>query len=203
VGGLNRNIGNSANPFALVYTNMNTSVAINALKQQGNVEVISQPRIRSLNNQTALIKVGTETPFFAQSFQSSQSQSGNITNSGDQITTITVGTILSITPQVSEDNWISLDISPVLTSLVATETSPSGSATAPVLDTKQASTLVRVRDGTTVILGGLIQTTRAKNDRKVPWLGDIPYLGKLFTGTFRYNQKRELVIFITPHLVSE
>jgi len=81
----------------------------------------------------------------------------------------------------------------VLTSLVATERSPSGTATAPVLDTKQASTLVRVRDGTTVILGGLIQTTRAKNDRKVPWLGDIPGLGKLFTGTFRYNQKRELV----------
>jgi len=56
-------------------------VAITALKQQGNVEVHSQPRIRSLNNQTALIKVGTETPFFAQTFQSSQSQSGNITQS--------------------------------------------------------------------------------------------------------------------------
>jgi type II secretory pathway component GspD/PulD (secretin) len=200
--GLNHIIG-GANPLALVFTNFNTSAAINALKQQGNVEVISQPRIRTLNNQTALIKVGTETPFFNETFQSQQSQSGNTTTSGDQITTITVGTILSITPQISGDDWVSLDISPVLTSLVATETSPSGTATAPVLDTKQASTLVRVRDGTTIVLGGLIQTQRARNDRKIPVLGDIPGLGKLFTGIFRSKVKKELVIFVTPHVVRE
>jgi MSHA type pilus biogenesis protein MshL len=201
--GVNTVPGSGVNPFSLVFTNFNTAAAVNALKIQGNVEVISQPRIRTLNNQTALIKVGTETPFFAETFQSVQSQSGNQTFSGDQITTITVGTILSITPQISGDDWVSLDISPVLTSLVATETSPEGSATAPVLDTKQASTIVRVRDGTTVVLGGLIQTQRARNDKKVPLLGDIPGLGKLFTGTFRMKVKKELVIFITPHIVRE
>jgi type II secretory pathway component GspD/PulD (secretin) len=110
---------------------------------------------------------------------------------------------LSITPQVSEDDWISLDISPVLTSLVNTETSPSKTATAPILDTKQASTLVRVRDGTTIVLGGLIQTTKARNENKIPLLGDIPGLGRLFTGTFRFNEKKELVIFITPRIVNE
>jgi type II secretory pathway component GspD/PulD (secretin) len=206
IGGLNRfgTIGTPAsatpggNLTSLVFENMNTAAAINALSQQGTVEVISTPRIRALNNQTTLIKVGVETPFFAQFLESQQTQSGAITTSGDQITSITVGTILSITPQISDNDWVSLDITPVLTSLVDTKSSPSGTATAAVLDTKQASTLVRVRDGTTIVMGGLIQTQDAKNDKKVPLLGDIPWLGKLFTGTFRFNQKKELVIFVTP-----
>jgi type II secretory pathway component GspD/PulD (secretin) len=76
-------------------------------------------------------------------------------------------------------------------------------ATAPDLDTKQASTLVRVRDGTTIVLGGLIQTQKINSEKKIPLLGDIPWLGKLFTGTFRSNQKKELVIFITPTIVRD
>ena len=136
------------------------------------------------------------------------------------VSSITIGTILSITPQVSSDDWISLDISPVLTSLksVVTLSSSGGGgggtggggggsgasgATAPDLDTKQASTLVRVRDGTTVVLGGLIQTQKARNATKVPLLGDIPWLGKLFTGTLKANQKKELVIFVTPTIIRE
>jgi len=97
----------------------------------------------------------------------------------------------------------------VLTSLKSVQTFSSGGggagtgATAPDLDTKQASTLVRVRDGTTVVLGGLIQTQKIKNDKKVPLLGDIPWLGKLFTGTFRATQKKELVIFITPTIIRD
>jgi len=206
LGGLNRTVGTGnigGNPNTLVFQNFNTAAAINALQQQGRVEVLSQPRIRTLNNQTALIKVGTETPFFAQTFQNSQSQSGNQTASGQQITTITVGTILSITPQISDNDWVSLDISPVLTKLVGQETSPDGNATAPILDTKQASTLVRVHDGTTIVLGGLIQTENLKNETKVPLLGDLPWVGKLFTGTFKSKTKEELVIFVTPHIVRE
>ena len=65
-----------------------------------------------------------------------------------------------------------MDISPVLTSLRGLEASSSGSATAPILDTKQASTIVRVRSGTTIVLGGLIQTERAKNQKEIPVLGD-------------------------------
>lgn len=204
LGGINRIVGEGnvgGNPNTLVYESLDTAAAVNALKLQGNVEVISQPRLRTLNNHTALIKVGTETPFFSQVFDSRQTAGGNITTSGDKITTITVGTILSITPQISDLNWVSLDISPVLTSLVATEESPSGTATAPVLDTKQASTIVRVRSGATVILGGLIQTEKASNAKKVPVLGDIPGLGKLFTGTYKRNIKRELVIFVTPRVI--
>jgi MSHA biogenesis protein MshL len=229
IGGINHIglVGTSAsttpggNPASLVFQNLNTSAAVNALAQQGTVEVISTPHIRALNNQTALMKVGEEVPFFNTSTTIIPGTTAGTSTVLQQtiVNSITIGTILSITPQISPDDWISLDISPVLTSLKAIITASGGGVgstnssaaapasttgtTAPDLDTKQASTLVRVRDGNTVVLGGLIQTQKAKNDTKVPILGDIPLLGKLFTGTFRFNQKVELVIFVTPRIVRE
>src|SRR5258708_1319539 len=201
------------NLTTLVFRNFNTAAAVNALKQQGKVSVISTPRIRTLNNQTALIKVGEEVPFFNSSttFLPGTTVGTSTTVQQTTVSSITIGTILSITPQISGDDLVSLEISPVLTSLksVATFASSGGSssggggATAPDLDTKQASSLVRVRDGTTVVMGGLIQTTDAKNETKIPLLGDIPYLGKLFQGNYHQKQKSELAIFVTPRIIRE
>jgi MSHA type pilus biogenesis protein MshL len=203
------------NLATLVFTNFNTAAAINALSQQGNVEVVSKPRIRTLNNQTAMIKVGEDKPFFNSSSSLLQTSAGTTAVPQTIVSSVTIGTILALTPQISDDEWVSLDISPVLTSLISVQTFSTGgsttggassgstAATAPDLDAKQASTIVRVHDGTTVVLGGLIQTQQAKNDTKIPLLGDIPLIGKLFTGTFRFKQKKELVIFVTPHIVRE
>jgi type II secretory pathway component GspD/PulD (secretin) len=192
--------------FTMVFQNQNTKVMVEALQEMGEVQVISKPRIRTMNNQTALIKVGTETPFFANTQTilpgSTGANQGLTTLSQDQVQSITVGTILAITPQVSFDDWVTLDISPVLTSLLEVRKSPSGATTAPVLDIKQASTLIRVRDGSTIVMGGLIQTSQANTRRKVPVAGDIPLLGKLFTGRFDAAQKRELVMLITPRIVN-
>jgi len=224
VGGLNRSYeGNptlpGGNPYAMVFQNDNTQVAIDALQQQGTVEVIAKPRLRTLNNQTALIKVGEEVPFFSSTttFLPGTSAGQTIPQTDTIINSVTIGTILSITPQISSDDWVSLDISPVLTTLKGIVSPPSGgedsgsggssggsgsSTTAPNLETKQASTIVRARSGNTVVLGGLIQTEEAKNERKVPFLGDIPLIGKwLFTGTYTANRKRELVIFVTPRII--
>lgn len=227
IGGINRFgvVGTSASTTAggnlssLVFQNFNTQAAVNALQEQGTVQVISTPRLRTLNNQTAMIKVGEEVPFFNTSTSFLPGLNGQTALEQSIVTSITVGTILSITPEISSDDWVSLDISPVLTSLKAIVVQPGpggtnstagatagagiGGTTAPDLDTKQASTIVRVRDGSTVVIGGLIQTQKAKNDTKVPVLGDIPLLGKLFTGTFRFDQRVELVIFVTPHIIRE
>jgi type II secretory pathway component GspD/PulD (secretin) len=150
-----------------------------------------------------MIKVGTETPFFTRRsiFIPGQTTGTTSQTQEDDVTTITVGTILAITPQISSNEWVTLDIAPVLSSLVETKISPSELTTAPVLDIKQASTLVRVRAGTTVVIGGLMQDERAKTVRSVPLLGDIPLLGKLFQGRFDVKAKKELVISITPNLV--
>jgi MSHA biogenesis protein MshL len=191
--------------ITMLFQNDNTSVMLTALKEQGEVHVVSQPRLRTLNNQTALIKVGTDTPFFSQNvfFVPSTTPGGAATLvNQDQYQLITIGTILSITPQVASDGFITLDISPVITSLVDTKIGPN-QTTAPVIDIKQASTLVRVKGGETVVLGGLIQTATSKTTRKIPLAGDIPLLGKLFQGKFNAAQKKELVIFVTPTVIVE
>lgn len=187
--------------FGFIFKNKNTDVAVQALQEQGQVEIISKPRIRTLNNQTALIKVGTDRPFFRKTttyFPGTTSTTSTAIEQ-DEVTTITVGTILAITPQISTNSEVTMDISPVLTSLAGVE--ESGTAKAPILNIKQASSIVRVPQGNTVVLGGLIENISSKTQRKVPLVGDIPLLGKIFQGQFKSKSKRELVIFVTPTIV--
>jgi MSHA biogenesis protein MshL len=187
------------------FNNARTDVTIRALQEQGDVKVISQPRLRVLNNQTALIKVGTDTPFFTKSVFIVPSGALGTTTAltEDSYQLITIGTILSITPQISSNGIITLDVSPVITSLANTRVSPSGTTTAPEIEIKQASSIIRLHDGETVVLGGLIQNTTVQNARKIPLLSDIPWLGQLFTGRLNSKEKRELVIFLTPRIVRE
>ena len=199
-------------------TPINTQAAIQALKTQGSVEVLAKPRIRALNNQTAIVKVGEEVPIFTATINYISGNSIGTTIPVETIfaSSVTIGTVLFLTPQISGDGMVAMDITPVLTSLngivTAAGTNLNGSAssggasgtTAADTETKQASTLVRVRNDTTVVLGGLIQTEKDDSVNKVPLLGDIPFFGKaLFTGTFHNKIKKELVIFLTPHIVEE
>ncbi len=174
-------------------------VILEALEEQGDVKAVSQPRIVTLNNQPALIKVATDESFFTQTVSQGSAGTGNVIT--EQVRTITVGLVLSVTPQISEEGWVMLDVTPITSSLRETRTSPQGTATAPVLDIKQASTLVRVQNGATAVVAGLIQDTVSDTNRTVPILSDIPGLGHLFTGTFQTTRKSELVIFITPKII--
>jgi len=184
----------------LLFSNKNTSAILEALRERGEVTVISQPRVRKPNNQTAIMKVGTDVPFFRQA-STLVTGVNTVQTSGDQLSVITVGTVLAITPQIASDGWISLDITPAITSFVQEKASPSGLSSAPVLDIKQSSTIVRLRDSETIVMGGLIQNSTTKSTRKIPLLGDIPWLGKLFQGKVNAKQKKELVIFLTPTIV--
>ncbi len=171
---------------------------IQALQEQGDVQVVSQPRILTLNNQPALFKVGTDQSFFTSAITQGTSGAGNIIT--EQVRTVTSGFVLSVTPQISQDGWIMMDVSPIITRLTDTVKSPNGS-TAPVLDVKQSGGLVRVRDGQIVVIGGLIQEQLTNTERKVPLLGDIPVLGWLFSGTYQTERKTELVIFLMPRIL--
>jgi len=172
---------------------------LEALQEQGEIRIVSQPRVMTLNNQPALIKVATDQPFFTQTVSQGSSGTGNIVT--EQANSVTVGLVLSVTPQISADGWIMLDVTPIISRLREITVSPGGTSTAPVLDIKQSSTLVRVRDGEMVIIGGLIQEESSETQRKVPLLGDIPLLGRLFTGTYTVKTKSELIIFISPKIM--
>ena len=173
-------------------------VVLEALREQGDLKVVSQPRIVTLNNQPALIKVATDQSFFISTTTAGTGGSPPIIT--EQVRTVSAGLVLSVTPQISEDGWIMLDVSPIITRLTDIVTSPNGS-TAPILDVKQSAGLVRLRDGEMVIIGGLIQDQVSETERKVPLLGDIPGLGLLFRGTFHVKEKSELVIFLSPKII--
>ncbi|MGD9850701.1 MAG: type II secretion system protein GspD [Nitrospirales bacterium] len=172
---------------------------LKALREQGDLNVVSQPRVVTLNNQPALIKVATDQPFFTSTISQGTAGTGNIIT--EQARSVTVGLVLSVTPQISEDGWIMLDVTPIISRLREIQDSPQGTANAPVLDVKQSSGVVRLKDGEMVIIGGLIQEETSHTERKVPLLGDIPWIGRLFKGTYDVKTKSELVIFLSPRLV--
>ncbi len=89
----------------------------------------------------------------------------------------------------------------MVTNITGTDTSPDGLSNAPILDIKQTSTLVRMHDGETIVVGGLIQEAVSATKRSVPILGGIPGLGRLFTATYDRDVRRELVIFLTPRII--
>jgi MSHA biogenesis protein MshL len=180
----------------------NLSAVVDALKQQGNLKIVSKPRLRTLNNQPAVVRVGQDLPVFVRQVTQSPGNPPVITTN-ETIQTITVGTVLSITPQVSADGLITLDITPAVSRLVRTETSATGQTNAPVIDIRQASSIVRIRDGATIVMGGLVQDGSTTTHRKIPLLGDIPLLGKAFSGEYTSEERTELVFFLTPRIIRD
>jgi len=194
--------GTTTPSLTATYENNNKTFKsiIEALKEQGDLKVISNPEVRTINNQPAIIKVGTDRTFFRVESVTNTTSGLASTTSNDIPLNITVGLLMSITPQISANGQVTLDISPVVTSLTGTETSTSGSV-APVLDIKQVSSVVSVKSGQPVVIGGLIQHNTSLNKRKVPMIGDIPILGSLFRGQQDTHRSSELVIFITPYVI--
>jgi len=192
-----------AGTFAATLGLQQTTAVIQALKQQGEVTTVAQPRLRTLNNQTAMIKVGEDRPFFRlqQSTTFQQSGSSNQTQEQFAVSTITIGTILAVTPQIDAAGVITLDVLPAITRLQAIVTSPDGRQTAPLTEVKQASTIVRLRDGETAVIGGLISEETGSAERSVPGLGTVPVIGKAFRSRGTLRRRTELVIFLTPRLV--
>lgn len=176
----------------------NVTMIVDALKEQGEVRTVSQPRVVTINNQPALVKVGTDMPFFSANVTVNPTTS--VKEVQEAVRVITVGVVLSVTPQISGDGWVTLGIDPLISDLVSTEISQNGS-TAPVVDVKQSSALVRLKDRQTVRISGLLQTKKNIIERKVPLLGDIPLLKYLFKWKYTREVKKELIIFITPRIL--
>ncbi len=174
------------------------NAVLTAIEEQGEVHVVSQPRVVTLNNQPALVKVGTDQPYFSVT-QTIDAETGS-KDISEVVTVLTIGVVLSVTPQISEHDWITLEVAPMITDLVATVTSQYNS-TAPIVDIKQSSSMIRLRNGETTSISGLIRTKESDLQRKIPLLGNIPILGHFFRWSYKLKEKKELVIFITPTIV--
>lgn len=183
---------------------VNLTGMINFLKESGDVKVVSSPKIATLNNQQALITVGN-TYNYKLKGSSTTTDSGS-TGDADEEKSIFVGILLNILPEISDDNKIMLRINPSISELLRPEDSRVNSAkgyreVAPDTRQKKLSTVVQVRDGETIVLGGLITDSDTFKKNGIPVLQDIPLVGKLFGSKEKSKDKAELVFVITPHIV--
>jgi type IV pilus assembly protein PilQ len=164
---------------------------LSAAENEGKSETISSPRVITANQKQATIMQGVEIPF-----QESASSGATTTQFKNAVLS------LKVTPLITPDNRVILDLDVADDSVGQQVTSATGGSV-PSIDTREIITQVLVNDGQTVVLGGILDTTKSKAANKVPFLADIPVLGNLFKSTITINNKTELLIFITPKILRE
>ncbi|WP_373003386.1 pilus (MSHA type) biogenesis protein MshL [Sulfurimonas sp.] len=178
---------------------------IKFLQTQGDVVSISNPKVLTLNNQPALITAGTEYFYKIKSETNQQGTGGGVaaTTQNDTVQSVFAGVLLDITPEIADDKTITLKINPSLseTSQDISQESSANRVMPPDLNRRQLSSVVTVKDGNRIILGGLINTKNVNKSNKVPLLGDIPGLSYLFKYEEMTKQIQELVIVIEPHII--
>lgn len=171
---------------------------LDAQAQAGNLNVLSAPKVSTLNNQKAIIRIGRQDVFFRAVVTPASITTAAFTTFIPD--SVTEGIILSVTPQVGQDGRIMLAIHPTITEKVGTAVAPDKNS-APILDVRETNTVVTVADGETVFIGGMMQERTQETVTSVPLLGDIPYLGALFRSNEQVKKKTELVILISPRVV--
>ncbi|MCH2160695.1 MAG: hypothetical protein MK085_02355 [Phycisphaerales bacterium] len=172
------------------------SLVFSALQAQGRVQVLSNPSITVANNEDARIQVG-------QTLRVPDSISTLAT--GTQTSSITpeqIGTILEVRPSINPDGFVRLDVRPTISRLEEKKLEITPDFKTPIITRREATTTVTVKDGETIVLGGLIEETLIKLDRKIPLLADIPLIGGLFRHEVQDSTRREVLIVITPHVMT-
>ena len=164
---------------------------LTALERENNVKIIASPKLLTTNKKSASIKQGTEIPYISVN-EKSGSQSVEFREA-------VLG--LEVTPHISQDNAILLD-------LLVSQNSPgpvlnSSQSDIVTIDKQEINTQVFAKDGETIVLGGIFQDSMSKGIDKVPLLGDIPVIKRLFSKEIEKHRKRELVIFVTPHILKQ
>ena len=173
---------------------INYDVAIAALQERGDVRVLSLPVIIAQNNRQAVLNVGSSRPFV----EVSQTVPNDPTGRVQTVQYIDVGTVLSITPTINPDGYVNLQV-----------TQTDNSATnevqfdAPVINKREATTQIFIRDGQTTVIGGLADNTHSSDVSGLPLISRIPIIGPLLFGRVTRNQDtNELFLFLTPHIIS-
>jgi type II secretory pathway component GspD/PulD (secretin) len=167
-----------------------------AISDQGDVKVLSSPTIATLNNQKAIIRVGNQDVFFITGAVATQTTVTQII----QPMTIDIGIILDVTPQIAEDGTIIMNIHPSITEKTGEKLTPDGKTTFPLMSVRETDTTVRVKNGQTIIIAGLMQEKKDEALSGIPGLGSIPWVGGLFRYKTGTKRNAELVIMITPTL---
>jgi len=201
-GGFNVNlpVTNAAGSLGLAILGANylVDLELSAAQTEGRGEVISSPRVITANQQEAVIRQGQQIGYVT--YQNSATGAGGSGTATVQFKDAVLE--LKVTPTITADNRVYLKINVKKDALAAFIDAP-GSGKVPQIDTRELNTSVLVDNGQTVVLGGIYEITKSNGITKVPGLGDIPGLGVLFRKTTRQNDKAELLIFVTPRILSD
>lgn len=174
--------------------------ALGALAEENRLNVLSSPRILTSDNQTARISVGQEQPILKSVTDLGTESSGSGKTVSDYVYK-DVGIELEVTPRINVDRDVSLDIEFKITSILSEKSFPGG-VNAPVIGKREAKTNVSVMDGRTLVIGGLMKSDVRDERKKIPILGDIPFIGMFFSSVTQIEERTELLVFITPHVVA-
>ena len=182
--------------FSSLITGSDLNFLLRALKTTGKLEVLSRPQIVTGDNMPGIVNVGKRVPLVDSTRLDSQN---NLTTA---YTYQDVGVILSVTPKISADGFVKMEIGMTNSDISPVVVKINSSSSVPIIDQRRAFTTVTAQSGHTIALGGLIATTDTKTARKVPWLGDVPLLGVLFRTSTTTRERKELLILLTPHVLA-
>ena len=177
--------------YAIAGANLNTM--LKALATDDTVTILSTPRIFTSNNRPAEINISTATPYVANVVTTDVAQNFAVQY-------LDVGVILNVTPQISPDGTVTMQVSQQANELLGFQ-NLGNNVQAPTVATRSAQATIRVMDGQTIILGGIISDNATRSVDKVPVLGDLPLIGSLFRHTTVSKKKSELLVFLTPRVV--
>jgi type IV pilus assembly protein PilQ len=172
-------------PYALTKGALAINAQLNALIQNGHAQILATPHIATLNNREATLLVGETYPIVTVN-----EQTGFPT-----VTNVNVGVQLRVTPTIGADGIITAEVHPEYSEIIGFN------ASFPIIANRKVDAVLRVRDGDTIVLGGLFQDTSSETISKLPFLGDIPILGQFFKNKATSRQRDEVVFLITPHLL--
>ena len=173
------------------------SIVMNMLSAYGSTKVLTRPRVVVVNKEEAKILVGTREAYVT----STQSQGESTTLTAESVQFIDVGLKLSVVPTIGADGFITMKIKPEVSSVQSTLTTTAGTVV-PIVATSQSETVVKVKDGNMLIITGLLREENIKNDSGFPNLSRLPLLGYLFSTKEKEKKRTELVIFITPTIIT-
>nr|VFK56632.1 MAG: general secretion pathway protein D [Candidatus Kentron sp. TC] len=196
---------------------LDISLTIKLLQQFGNTRVLSSPKIMTLNNQTALLKVVDNEVYFEVELEEKEDEESNTTDLRvkTRVKTVPVGLLMNVTPQINNQDSVTLNVRPTITrikeyredpgvAIIASRLADSDiTSRVPVVQVRETESVLEVKSRRIAVIGGLMQDRIRKERDSVPWLGDLPGIGNLFKYRHRNSVKTELVIFLRPTVIRD
>ena len=176
------------------------TVTVKALEDASKLKILAKPKILALDNQAALIKISTDAAIGS----TTVTEAGGAGTSSSSTERYEVGTILRVTPLINTGGRITLTVEPTFATVEPSTITVSTTGSTGDPTTRTARTTLMVNDGQTIALGGMLFSTQSNDDRKVPFFGNIPVIGKaLFTSNTKTIKDRELILFVTPYIITD